>query len=156
MDANAKLFAILHRGLPLMFAVTLPGIAFAADGQEPASTIRDETTWTFNGGLGSCKAWNLVGITKELIVSEHASVFATAGLGEMILGAGVAFYVNRKSSGVVASAVAGTGQQFALTYRWKMKSENFLVLGGSYVRVFGFSDVNQPGLLPVIAYEHRF
>jgi len=74
----------------------------------------------------------------------------------MILGAGVAFYDNRENSGVVVSVVGGTGLQFSFTYRQKQNSQDFLTLGGTYIRVFGFSNVNHPGFAPVVAYEHRF
>jgi len=142
--------------LILVIVILLPSIALAENGPASTSTFRNDKTWTFNAGLGSSKAWNLVGITKDFFVSDHTSGFFTAGLGEMILGAGFAYYDNRKGDGIVVSAVAGTGVQFSLTYRRKLAVEDFLTLGGTYIRVFGFSDVNHPGLLPVCSYEHRF
>ena len=113
-------------------------------------------TWTFSAGLGSSKAWNLVGVVKELPFGEHTSAFVTAGLGEMILGAGFAYYSDRSAGGVVASVVAGTGVQAALSYRVKLKSVDFLALGASYIRVFGFSNIDRPQFAPIVAYEHRF
>ena len=141
---------------PLIFTALLPNIAFGKDGPGPASETPQEKTWTFSSGLGSSKAWNFVGIAKELPVSDHLSIFVTAGLGEMILGAGITLYADRERSGVVASAVAGTGQQLVLTYRWKLGETNYLALGGTYIRQFGFSDYDHPQVLPVLAYEHRF
>lgn len=156
MTINAKPYVIHYWASLLILAIIFPVTSFANDGQEPTSTSREIKTWTYNVGLGASKAWNLVGITKEHFVSDNASVFVTAGLGEMVLGAGVAFYANRDGSGVVASAVAGTGVQFALSYRRKLGGADFLTLGGSYISVFGFSDVDHPGVIPVCAYEHRF
>lgn len=118
--------------------------------------MHGEKTWSFSAGLGSSSAWNLIGITREFPISDHIAVFATAGLGEMILGGGVAYYANRDGDGLVASAVTGTGLQFTLTYRKHMGKFDFLTVGGSYVSVFGFSDVDNPAFLPVVAYEHRF
>jgi hypothetical protein len=134
--------------IPMILATATPSIA-----QEGTAVAK---TWTFSAGLGSTKAWNLVGITKEVFVTDRTSLFATAGLGEMILGAGVAYYGNREGNGVVVSAVAGTGLQFVVTYQWKFGRSDFLAVGGSYIRVFGFSDVDHPQIVPVLAYEHRF
>lgn len=141
---------------PLIFAAIMPTNAFGQDGLDRTAAAQDEKTWTFSSGLGSSRAWNLVGITKEFRLSDHVAVFVTAGLGEMILGAGVNFYGNREGSGVVASVVAGTGHQFVLTYRWKLGNWNYLALGGTYIRVFGFSNYDHPQVVPVVAYEHRF
>lgn len=142
--------------VPLILTLALSPAALAQQGQEQPPVPAPVKTWSLSAGLGSTKAWNLVAITKEVFVGDRASVFVTAGLGEMILGAGVAFYGNPGGSGAVLSAVAGTGLQAALTYRWQLSSSDYLVLGASYIRVFGFSDVDRPGVLPVLAYEHRF
>lgn len=139
----------------LILTVFPATMAFGQDGQSSAPATRDEKTWTFSAGAGSSKAWNLVGLSKELFASDHASVFVTAGLGEMILGAGVTLYSNREGSGVVASAVAGTGLQVVVAYRWNLGKSNYFSLGAAYIKVAGFSNAD-PGVAPVVAYEHRF
>ncbi len=125
----------------------------AADSAAPAAAAK---TWTFTAGLGSSKAWNLVGVTKEFPLGEHATWFLAAGLGEMIVGAGFAYYSDRNAEGFVASAVAGTGVQAALSYRMRLESSDFLALGASYIRVFGFSNIDRPHFAPIVAYEHPF
>jgi hypothetical protein len=112
--------------------------------------------WTWSAGLGSSRAWNLVGVTVDLPLSEHASAYLAAGLGEMVVGAGVAWFENRSGDGMVASVVAGTGLQASLTYRWRLRGSGFLVAGATYVHVAGFSNADHPQLLPVVAYECRF
>jgi hypothetical protein len=140
--------------LALLAALASQCLAQGATGS--AAPEAAAKTWTFSAGLGSSKAWNLVGVAKEFPLGEHASAFVTAGLGEMILGAGFAYYTDRSASGLVASVVAGTGVQAALSYRMKLKSADFLALGASYIRVFGFSNIDHPQFAPIIAYEHRF
>lgn len=134
----------------------LPVMALAQDGTAGQPAADPPNTWTLSGGLGSTKAWNLVGVTKEFLMGANTSLFVAAGLGEMILGAGVAFYSDREGNGVVVSAVAGTGVQAALTYQWKLGGTDYLAVGASYIRVFGFSDVHHPQVAPVISYETRF
>lgn len=136
--------------------MTLPLMAFARHAAEGQTSAEPPGLWTVSAGLGSTTAWNLVGVAREFLVGEHASFFITAGLGEMILGAGLAYYGNRDGDGLVASVVAGTGLQAALTYQWKLGGTDFLAAGASYIRVFGFSDIDHPQVLPVVSYEHRF
>jgi len=140
---------------PAAFMI-LPVTAGAQDEIARQSATDPPNTWTLSGGLGSTKAWNLVGVTKEYLLGANTALFVAAGLGEMILGAGVAFYSNREGNGVVVSAVAGTGVQAALTYEWKLGGTDFLAVGASYIRVFGFSDVHHPQVAPVVSYETRF
>jgi hypothetical protein len=144
------------RGLALALLAALASKCLAQDAIGSAAPDEAAKTWTFSAGLGSSKAWNLVGVVKELPLGEHTSAFVTAGLGEMILGAGFAYCSDRNAGGLVASVVAGTGVQAALSYRMKLKSADFLALGASYIRVFGFSNIDHPQFAPIVAYEHRF
>ncbi len=147
----------LARGIALaIVAAALAPACGAQDSIEASAPVAAPRSWTFSAGLGSSKAWNLVGVTKEFPLGEHATWFVTAGLGEMILGAGFAYYSDRDAGGLVASVVAGTGSQAALSYRMRLKSSDFVALGASYIRKFGFSDIDRPQFIPVAAYEHRF
>lgn len=143
-------------GAALLLAFALPAAGHAQEHREEPAAPARLVTWTFSAGLGSSKAWNLVSIAGEVFLGERASVFVTAGLGEMLLGAGVALYGNPRGSGPVLSAAAGTGLQATLTYRWMLGRSDCVVLGASYVRAFGFSDVDRPRVVPVLAYENRF
>ena len=145
--------ACFARAAVVAAALVLPIMARA---DEPPSPPDSQKLWTFSAGLGSSKAWNLVGVTREFFVGANTSLFIAAGLGEMILGAGAAYYGNREGDGVVASIVAGTGLQAALTYRWRLGDADYLAAGASYIRVFGFSDIDHPQFVPVVSYERRF
>lgn len=147
------------RGFALALLAALASLiseCIAQDAIGPAAPEAAAKTWTFSAGLGSSKAWNLVGVTKEFPLGEHATWFLAAGLGEMILGAGFAYYSDRDAGGYVASVVAGTGVQAALSERIRLNASDFLALGASYIRVFGFSNINRPQFAPIVAYEHRF
>jgi hypothetical protein len=144
------------RGFALALLAALASKCIAQDAIGSAAPDAAAKTWTFSAGLGSSKAWNLVGVTKEFPLGEHAAWFLAAGLGEMILGAGFAYYSDREGGGYVASVVAGTGVQAALSDRIRLGPSDSLALGASYIRVFGFSNINRPQFAPIVAYEHRF
>lgn len=107
-------------------------------------------------GLGSAYAWNFVGVAREWHLDGHFGVYVTAGLGEMLVGVGGIWHANRQGDGWVASVVGGTGLQSTLAYRFRTGQRSFLTLGATYIPIFGFSNQNHPGLLPTIAYQHRF
>jgi len=146
----------LARGIALALLAALASTCAAQGAAASSAAGAAAKPWTFSAGLGSSKAWNLVGVARESALGEHATWFVTAGLGEMILGAGFAYYSDRDAGGLVASVVAGTGVQAALSDRIKLNSSDLLSLGASYIRVFGFSNIDHPQFAPIVAYEHRF
>jgi len=144
------------RAVALVLLAVLASKCIAQDAPGSAAPEAPAKGWTVSAGLGSSKAWNLVGVTREFALGEHATWFVAAGLGEMILGAGFAYYSDRDAGGWVASVVAGTGVQAALSDRIRLNASDFLALGASYIRIFGFSNIDHPQFAPIVAYEHRF
>ena len=63
--------------------------------------------WTVQAGAGSSRAWNLVGFSFDVARSEHVSAYLAAGLGTILVGAGVAYFSTRQGNGVVVSGTAG-------------------------------------------------
>ena len=116
-------------------------------------TTKEPKTLTFNAGIGSPKAWNYVGITKEYLLDEHTAFFVTGGFGTALIGAGFAYYGNREGNGVVISSAIGiVDLQATLAYQYKAGPQDFIAVGGSY----GVFFMQCMCWLPVLSYEHRY
>lgn len=116
-------------------------------------TVKEPKTLTFNAGIGSPKAWNYAGITKEYLLDEHTAFFVTGGLGTALIGAGFAYYGNREGNGiVVTSAIGIVDLQATLAYQYKAGPQDFIAVGGSY----GVFFMQCTCWLPVLSYEHRY
>lgn len=110
-------------------------------------------TLTFNAGIGSPKAWNYAGITKEYLLDDHTAYFITGGLGAALIGAGVAYYGNREGNGIVVSSAIGiVDLQATFAYQLKVGPQDFIAIGGSY----GVFFMQCTCWLPVLSYEHRY
>ena len=123
--------------------------------EEPAAPqmASEPKTWTFNAGIGSPKAWNYAGITKEYLLDDHTAFFVTGGLGTALIGAGIAYYGNREGNGIVVSSAIGlVDLQATLTYQYKTGPQDFFAVGGSYGAFF----MQCICWLPVLSYEHRY
>lgn len=116
-------------------------------------TTNEPKTLTFNAGIGSPKAWNYVGITKEYLLDGHTAFFVTGGLGTALIGAGFAYYGNREGNGIVVSSAIGiVDLQATLAYQYKAGPQDFIAVGGSYGAFF----MQCTCWLPVLSYEHRY
>lgn len=133
----------------MLFPLTTP----AQEMQAETSTTNKPKTWTFNAGIGSPKAWNYAGITKEYLLDDHTTFFITGGLGTALIGTGIAYYVNREGNGIAVSTTIGIiDLQATLVYQIKLGAQDFIAAGGSYGMFF----MQCYCWLPVLSYEHRY
>ncbi len=147
MSWNATPLVILVSAL--LFSAT----SRAQEDLAATSAPNEQKLWTFHAGVGSPKAWNLVGITREYMLDEHTAFFVTGGLGTALVGAGVAYYGNREGNGMVASTAIGVVDlQGTLAYQFKVGKQDFVSAGGTYGMLF----MQCWCWLPVLSYEHRY
>jgi len=97
--------------------------------------------------------WNLVGVRKDLYTDRQTDLFATAGLGPILVGLGGAVFLNdRSGDSFVVSGVAGlVGIHAGVSYQWKVNPTDFIHFGlhvGSWYW-------HHEGVLPIVAWEHR-
>ncbi len=141
--------------LALALHLTLLGcIAAQAQGTESSEDEENRReAWIAQAGAGSSRAWNFVGLSKDVWRTEHLSFYAAAGFGTILVGAGAAYYTKRAGNGVVLSATAGAaGGHANATYQLRLGGGSYLIGGGSY----GIYFLQYEGPLAVIAYEYRF
>lgn len=139
--------------LILISILLLPLATPAKEMQAEPSATNEPKTWTFNAGIGSPKAWNYAGITKEYLLDDHTTVFITGGLGTALIGTGIAYYGNREGNGIAASAAIGiVDLQATLAYQIKLGAQDFISAGASYGMFF----MQCYCWLPVLSYEHRY
>ncbi len=142
-----------HLVLALHLALLSCGAAQAQSVDRSENQTPQRETWTAHGGLGSSKAWNFVGVSKDFWRTDHLSFYAAAGFGTILVGAGAAYYMQRTGNGVVLSATAGmAGMHASAVYQLRLGGGNYLVGGGSYGAYF----LQYEGFLPVLAFERRF
>ncbi len=147
MSQNAKPLIIL-------VAALIFSAPSCAQEEPPAPSASNEPKlWTFHAGIGSPKAWNLIGITREYMLDDHSAFFVTGGFGTALIGAGVVYYGNREGNGVVASSAIGVVDlQATLAYQFKVGKQDFVSAGGTYGMLF----MQCWCWLPVLSYEHRY
>lgn len=134
-------------------ASVFPPLSMAQEILVTPQTSNTPKVWTFNAGIGSPKAWNYAGITREYLIDKHTSVFVTGGLGTALIGTGIAYYGNREGNGIVVSSTIGiVDLQATLAYQVKIGPEDFVSAGESYGMFF----MQCYCLLPVLSYEHRY
>lgn len=134
--------------LPLALAAPI-----ALSGQEPPPE-RDNTTVALQLGAGSLHGWNVASVTYELFPrgQDQVALFAVAGLGTILGGAGVAYYTSRYGTGLTASAVAGiAGAHVNAGGRIRLSSRSFLTGGVGY----GLYFLQLEGFMPYLAWERR-
>lgn len=137
----------------LTTALLFPSPSKAQETQAALPASYQPKTWTFNAGIGSPKAWNYAGITKEFLLGDHAALFVTGGLGTALIGAGFAYYGHREGNGVIVSSAIGiVDLQATLAYQLKVGQQDFIAIGGSYGILFMQCEC----WLPVLSYEHRY
>lgn len=137
----------------LATALLFPALSPAQEEPAAPQTANEPKTLTFNAGIGSPKAWNYVGITKEYLLDEHTTFFVTGGLGTALIGAGLAYYGNREGNGIVVSSAIGVVDlQATLAYQMKVGQQDFIAIGGTYGMLF----MQCWCWLPVLSYEHRY
>jgi hypothetical protein len=119
-----------------------------------SSPAKDEPkTWTLHAGIGSPKAWNFVGVSKEYLLDDHTAFFITGGLGTALIGAGMVYYGQREGNGmVVSSAIGLVDLQATLAYQFKLGPQDYLAMGAGY----GVFFMQCTCWLPVLSYEHRY
>lgn len=145
----------MRRLLMTMLCSGLALVPTARAAEGPRGSLAP-AAFSFSAGLGSSHAYNLVGVTAEWMGSDQVGLYATAGLGGMLVGVGGIWYENRRGEGFVASAVVGTGFQAALTYQFKLDREASLAVGLSYIHGFAMGHRDRIALGPVIGYQRRF
>jgi hypothetical protein len=136
----------------LWFVVVLPAAAEnIAVPQVPSSEAIPR--WTVQAGAGSSRAWNLVGISYDVVAVKHVSAYVSAGLGTILGGAGVAYFSNRQGNGLVVSGNAGVvGAHVNAGYQFRLGNKGYLVGGASY----GYFFLQYKGAMPFVGYEYRF
>ncbi len=143
------------KAVTLLIAITALLLSSHSCAQELSATPKtsEAKTWTFNAGIGSPKAWNFAGITREFLLDDHTAFFVTGGLGTALVGVGVAYYDNRSGNGIVASSAIGVVDlQATLAYQVKIAPQDFVAVGGAY----GLFFMQCACWLPVLSYEHRY
>lgn len=142
-----------HLVLTLLLALLSCRTVQAQDDDRSGDRPTESETWIAHAGLGSSRAWNFVGVSKDLLRTEHLSLYAAAGLGTILVGVGAAYYTQRTGNGVVLSGTAGmAGAHASAVYQLKLGGGSYLVGGGSY----GVYFLQHQGVLGVFAYEYRF
>ena len=139
--------------LILTAALLFPPLSTAQEMLSEAPATNEPKIWTFNAGIGSPKAWNFAGITREYLLDDHTALFVTGGLGTALIGAGVIYYGNREGHGIVVSSAIGiVDLQATLAYQINLGKQDFISAGGSYGAFFMQCNC----WLPVLSYEHRY
>ena len=139
--------------LMLTTALLFPALSPAQEELLTPPTAYQPKTLTFNAGIGSPKAWNYVGVTKEYLLDDHTAYFVTGGLGTALIGAGIAYYGNREGNGiVVTSAIGVVDLQATLAYQLKVGAQDYIAMGATYGLLF----MQCWCWLPVVSYEHRY
>ncbi|OGS94114.1 MAG: hypothetical protein A3H31_07205 [Gallionellales bacterium RIFCSPLOWO2_02_FULL_57_47] len=137
----------------LTAALLFPALSPAQEESAAPPAATEPKTWTFNAGIGSPKAWNYVGVTREYLLDDHTAFFVTAGLGTALVGAGLVYYGNREGNGIaVSSAIGIVDLQATLAYQLKVGPQDFVAMGASYGAFF----MQCTCWLPVLSYEHRY
>ena len=137
----------------LLLALSTSVPVSAQEVGEPASEEESHKTWIVHAGVGSSKAWNFVGVTKEFPIGGRTALFLAGGYGTILVGGGVVFYTNRDGNGLVASATAGlAGAHASLGGQLKLFRRGYLTAGGSVGSYF----LQHRGALPYISFEYRF
>lgn len=139
--------------LILTTALLFSSHSAAQETPDSAPATNEPKTLTFNAGIGSPKAWNYVGITKEYLLDDHTAFFVTGGLGTALIGAGLVYYGNRAGNGIaVSSAIGIVDLQATFAYQLKVGPQDFVSVGGGYGSFF----MQCTCWLPVLSYEHRY
>lgn len=137
----------------ILITALFPSQSPAQEMPAAPQTTNDPRTWTLNAGIGSPKAWNFVGVTKEFLLDDHTAFFVTGGLGTALAGAGFVYYGNREGNGIVVSSAIGVVDlQATLAYQLKVGPQDFISAGASYGMFFMQCNC----WLPVLSYEHRY
>ena len=125
------------------------------------SLDRANKTWSAHVGLGSKRALNLFGITKDFRIGKNTLTFVTVGFGTAFIGAGFAFEPHYNAKGISLSATigitfGGPSLNGALTYQWQVGNRGFVSWGlmGGFVTEFDVYDV--PYIFPTVSYDIRF
>ncbi len=142
---------VIH--LILTTALLLPVLVRAQEEAGSPAPSNNAEIWTLHAGLGSPKAWNYFGLTKEYLLDEHSSYFVTGGLGTALIGVGLAYYGDREGNGLVATTTVGVVDlQATLGYQYKLGKHDYLTAGATYGMLF----MQCYCWLPVVSYEHRY
>ena len=137
----------------LTTALLFPALSPAQEESAAPQTANEPKTLTFNAGIGSPKAWNYVGITREYLLDDHTAFFVTGGLGTALIGAGLVYYGNGERNGIVVSSAIGiVDLQATLAWQLKVGLQDFVTIGASYGAFF----MQCTCWLPVLSYEHRY
>jgi hypothetical protein len=97
--------------------------------------------------------WNLVGIKVDVMRKPDLTVFATGGLGTILLGGGAAWHPNgRNADGPILSAVIGlVGAHLGASYQWMLNPTDSIHFGLHVGRGWMFDEP----LMPILAWERR-
>lgn len=141
--------------IPLVILGTLL-LPVSADAQVTGSDASDRGPMlTAQIGAGSLRGWDFASLPFEVFPGdqEEVGVFAVAGLGTIMIGAGVAYYSNLRGTGLTASAVAGlAGAHINGGGRLAIDRLGFLTAGVGYGSYF----LQHHGLLPYLSWERPF
>lgn len=113
--------------------------------------------WSAHIGFGSSRLNNIVGLSREFPLDGNWRLHLGCGIGEILVGGGVALYQNPDREGLVGSFNAGlVGAHANFGYLFEVGSRSNLFLGaglGSGVSFIGKSTGN---LYPIVSYEYHF
>jgi len=97
--------------------------------------------------------WNLIGVRKDIVRDPEATVFVTAGLGTILVGAGAAWHpYGRNADGPILSGVVGVwGGHLGASYQWMLNPTDSIHFGVHVGSVFALHE----HVLPIVSWEHR-
>ena len=141
----------------LAFVAGLTALVLPVRAQAPADPPRPYVpraeVWVAQAGYGSSRAWNFIGLSYDVVQTEHASLYAAAGFGTILVGVGAAYYTQRQGNGLVLSATAGiAGAHASASYQMRLVPGGYLGAGVSVGNYF----LQHEGLMAIVGYEHRF
>lgn len=139
--------------LILTTVLLFPALSRAQEEPSATPSANNAGIWTFHAGIGSPKAWNYAGLTREYLLDDHTSYYVTGGLGTALIGVGMAYYGKREDDGLVATATVGVVDlQATLGYQLRLGKHDYITAGGTYGLLF----MQCYCWLPVLSYEHRY
>jgi hypothetical protein len=113
--------------------------------------------WTLHVGFGSTRFYDVISITREMPLTGNWCWYLGAGLGDIFVGGGVAWYQHPQTDGLAVSFNAGlVGLHANVCYLFKVGSQSHLTLGASVGRGDFWAPKALGDIRPVVAYEYRF
>ena len=113
--------------------------------------------WSANIGFGSSRLNNIVGISREFPLDGNWKLHLGCGIGEILVGGGVAWYQKPDNEGLFLSFNAGlVGAHANVGYQFEVGSRSFLILGAGIGSGDSFLGKSVGPMYPIVAYEYHF